>query len=343
MGSTGFKKFIPTKNTLEINSNITLSEFSPIYINNYATQALKKRTLRDYESRLKRLLPAIGYIKLKDFNPLMLTQFFQSLQEKGTKINEPEQGLSPKSIRNYSAMLSSIFKMALKWGYIKESPMKGVVLPKVNKPCVTSLSTDEVNKLILLLEEQAPTKYKIFIELILITGMRRGEAVGLTWDKIDFNNGLIYINSTVQYDSIDGIYVDTTKNTSSNRYIKISKWMLDKLKEYKIEQSKQSESIHSNFIFTQNNGKPMHPNTPYTWFTRFQQRNGLQHISIHSLRHTTATLLILNQINTKLVSGRLGHSSTKTTEDIYASYIKEADALVSDTLDKIIIPDKAIA
>lgn len=338
MSSIGFNKFTPNENLCKINSHIKHSEFVDIYLKCYAKVSLKKRTLRDYEGRLKRLLPAIGHIELIDFNSLMLSQFFQSLLEKGTKVNNPNEGLSPKSIRNYAAMLSSIFKMAVQWGYIKQSPMQGVILPKSEKPEVKSLSPDDVHNLILLLEEQAPTKYKIFIELVLITGMRRGEAIGLTWDNIDFKNGLISINSTVQYNSVDGIYIDTTKTKNSVRCIKISDWMLRKLIIYKAEQSRQTKS---KFLFTQQDGKVMHPNTPYTWFTRFQKRNGLPHISIHSLRHTTATLLILNNINTKLVSGRLGHSNTKTTEDIYASYIKEADALVSNTLDKIIIPNQS--
>lgn len=341
----GFPKFeimqFPTQNL-----EITLNDFSVIYIENYASVVLKKRTFRDYQGRLKRLLPSIGHIKLKDFNSLSLSLFFQSLQREGIKIvrkgKQPE-GLSPKSIKNYAAMLSSIFKRAVIWGYLKENPMKGVILPtakSVNK--VSSLSSDEVTELINLLEECAPEKYKIFIELDLVTGMRRGEIIGLTWDKINFNTGIIEVSSTVQYNSVDGIYTDTCKTRSSERFIKISQKMVNKLIEYKKHQSSYYKGKDNSYLFLQENGKVMHPNTPYNWFTRFQKANNLRHISIHELRHTTATILICNQVNTKTVSGRLGHSSTKTTTDIYSHYIKEADEFASDVIDKYIFKNIAI-
>ena len=183
--------------------------------------------------------------------------------------------------------------------------------------------------------------------LDVITGMRRGELLALTWDKIDSKKQLITINSNLLYTSEDGIYTDSTKTESSNRIIHISEWLNELLKEYKKEQTKMKNEIEKGYsdwnpqgyLFVQKDGSPMHPNTPYGWFMRFQKKNGLREVNIQTLRHTTATLLILNQVHTKLVSGRLGHSSTKTTNDIYAQYIKEADELVSDTLDDIIISD----
>lgn len=84
----------------------------------------------------------------------------------------------------------------------------------------------------------------------------------------------------------------------------------------------------------------MNPNTPFDWFDKFQKRHGLPHHSIHSLRHTNATLLILNGVNEKIVSGRLGHSNTLTTTNIYAEYIQEADAIASQVVDDVLLGEE---
>ena len=336
---------------VKINADITFAEFSDIYMNNYVNIALKNRTIRDYEGRLKRINPAIGNIKLLDFSPIIINKFLSNLSEDGVKLTikkgEQPQGLSSKSIKNYKILLSSIFTKAVEWGYLDKTPMVGIVTPKVVSKKTTPLSQEEVTELINLLKEKAPLKYYVFFALDIVSGMRRGELLGLTWDKIDFKKQLITINSNLLYTPKDGIYIDTTKTESSNRVVRISEWLVKLLKKYKKEQSLlKIEKIKSGeydiwnenqFLFTQENGNPMHPNTPYNWFVRFQKNNNLRVVNIHTLRHTTATLLILNQVNTKLVSGRLGHSSTKTTNDIYADYIKEADEFVNDILDDIII------
>lgn len=346
------EKVTKENRTIISNKNrITFEEFSDIFIEDYAKVALKTRTYRDYEGRLKRIKPAIGHINLCDFTPVIINKFLSNLSEPGVKLTvkkgEAPKGLSSKSVKNYKILLSSIFTKAVEWGYIEKTPMIGIVIPRVVSKKIEPLSPEEVKKLIELLRENAPLKYHIFIVLDIITGMRRGELLGLTWDKIDFKKQIITINANLLYTSQDGVYLDSTKTSSSDRAIHISQWLVDLLKAYKKEQQETRERLKEsggnlnwnpdNFVFVRDNGEPIHPNTPYNWFIRFQERNELRVVSIQALRHTTATLLILNQVNTKLVSGRLGHSSTKTTNDIYAEYVKQADEAVNDVLDDIII------
>ncbi len=346
------KKIIKENRTIISNKNkITFEEFSDIFIDDYAKVALKTRTYRDYEGRLKRIKPAIGHINLCDFTPVIINKFLSNLSEPGVKLTvkkgEVPKGLSSKSVKNYKILLSSIFTKAVEWGYIEKTPMIGIVTPRVISKKIEPLSPDEVKKLIAILQKEAPLKYYLFIVLDIITGMRKGELLGLTWDKIDFKTQIITINSNLLYTVEDGVFLDSTKTASSDRAIHISEWLSDMLKLYKQKQleikkqykesGKDSNWNPNNFVFVGDTGEPIHPNTPYNWFVKFQERNGLRVVSIQTLRHTTATLLILNQVNTKLVSGRLGHSSTKTTNDIYAEYVKEADEIVNEVLDDIII------
>ena len=105
---------------------------------------------------------------------------------------------------------------------------------------VEAVSLDEVqaNELITCLQSE-PIKYRTAVMLTLYTGLRRGEVCGLDWSDIDFENGLVKINKSVLYSADKGVYEDTTKTNSSNRIISIPSAMVQLLKEYKIEQSKE--------------------------------------------------------------------------------------------------------
>lgn len=320
----------------------TFQEFAKKWIEEYSKPNHKKKTTDSYESMLKRIYPAIGHIQIGKLNPMQINSFLLNLKEVGVKLtnNTNESGLSEKSVKNYYTLISSILSTAQKWNVITDNPAKAVEPPKVNKKQIKSLEKEDVIKLFGLLENE-PLQYHIFIKLAILSGMRRGELIGLKWKNIDFDNHIINIVATVLYTPKDGIFEDTTKTQDSVRTIKLSAHIFNLLIEQKQQQNDIKEKlgnqwIDKDFVFTQWNGEAMHPNTPYTWFIRFQKKHSLEHCSIHMLRHTTATLLIMDGANVKLVSGRLGHSNTSTTTNIYTSYFKSADEMVVDALDDML-------
>lgn len=318
--------------------------FTSKFIEEYAIPSLKRKTISGYLTMLKRINYAIGDIPLNKFTPEIISKFINNLKKPGVKIQKANKStpasLSEKTIKNYYALLCSIFRVAFDWEYIKQNPMLKVKSPKVRRKKVKSLTTQQV-KILLEALSNAPLKYQVFIQIAIYSGMRNGEIAALTWDDISFENCLIYINNELLYTPQDGVYLDVTKTEESERVIKIDKSFFSLLKKYKDEQDAIKKSIGDNWnksgnLFVQANGTPMHPTTAYNWFVRWQEKNQLVHCSIHQLRHTNATLLFLNGINEKIVSGRLGHSNTGTTTNIYASYIKEADALASQTITDIL-------
>ena len=112
------------------------------------------------------------------------------------------------------------------------------------------------------------------------------------------------------------------------------------LKEYKVWQDEQRLAIGDKWndtdrLFTQWNGLPMSLSTPYKWLQDFTKKNNLPKINIHSLRHTNATLLIKRGVNVRTVAGRLGHSVTSTTLNIYTHELQSADAAAADSLSEI--------
>lgn len=250
--------------------------------------------------------------------------------------------LSGRTALHYHRLISSMLEKAVKWQIIFSNPCSRVEAPKAERKEAEYLDEIQATRLLECLESE-PLKYRTIITLLLYSGMRRGELCGLEWSDINFDENIIDINKSSLYVTGKGTIEDTTKTFSSQRVIKMPSHVMDILREYRIEQLKERFSlgdkwIDSNKIFTQWNGAPIYPGTVSSWFADFIKRNNLPHISVHSLRHTNATLLIANGTDLRTVSKRLGHSNMTTTGNIYTHAIKTADERAADALRDILSP-----
>jgi len=190
-----------------------------------------------------------------------------------------------------------------------------------------------------------PIKYQVMVKLLLYSGMRRGELAGLEWKDIDFDKGTISIRRSSQYVSGKGIFTKDTKTETSDRTIRLSQIAFDMLKTYRAWQSKERLKIGSDRndcdrLFTTWNGSPIHPDSITGWFAELIKRHELPKVTIHSLRHTNITLLIMAGIPLRTVAKRAGHSSTVTTSLIYSHAIQSADEMASEVLEDILKPKR---
>ncbi len=254
---------------------------------------------------------------------------------------ENDAALSPKTIQHYHRFLSSVLNTAVKWQVISYNPCSRVKAPKSERKEAAHLDEIQASRLIAALKEE-PLRYKTMIMLFLYSGMRRSELCGLEWSDINFENNLISISKASLYLPDRGIYDDTTKNKSSERVIKIPQNMINLLAEYKAAQEQELLANKNNKVFRALNGNPIHPDTITGWFHRFVEKNNFPKISIHSLRHTNATLLIAGGTDIKTVANRLGHSTPAITGNIYAHAIKSADEAAAQKLNDILSPIKKL-
>lgn len=181
-----------------------------------------------------------------------------------------------------------------------------------------------VQRLITALEGQI-LKYETYFKLMLATGMRRGEACGLQWSDINWKKRSIHIQRTVTKLSHEPIFVKPPKTASGDRVFYVSKEMAKLLKAWKQQcawerQQEQGEPLQEDdYLFRQPRGDPMVPTTFTFRFKKILKQNGLpENLSVHSLRHTTASLLIAQGVDVRTVASVLGHSQPSTTLDIYA-------------------------
>lgn len=248
--------------------------------------------------------------------------------------------LSPETVRHYHRFISSALGTAVKWQLIFSNPCERVTLPKQRRNKPRYLDEESAAALLDCLEQE-DMQHKTMIKLFMYLGLRREELCGLEWKDIDFDNSVITIERASVYIPHQGVMTDSTKNRSSERSIKAPAAAIEMLRDYRAWQDERREMLGDRWedfdkLFTTDTGKPIHPDTITCWFSRFIKRNSLPDITIHSLRHTNATLMINSGIPITTISARLGHANPSTTAKIYTHAIQSADAAAAEALDNVL-------
>lgn len=243
--------------------------------------------------------------------------------------------LNPKTIHCYHGFLSTVFAYAVKLGEIAVNPCTNCTLPKAPATERKVLTLEEARELLRLLDEHAALKYRCFFYIAIYGGFRRGEILGLRWSDVDLENNLIHINRAVHWDKQRGFYYTDPKTAKSRRTVRLPERVMFLLKQQQNEQLsnvfRYGDQWHNDgdLVFTTDSGEQMSMGTPYSFLTRFCEQYGLPRVSVHSLRHLNATLLINSGANPKTVQALLGHSLASTTMNLYAHEIQSAEAAAS--------------
>lgn len=324
-------------------------DFSKRWMDEYAKVNLTIKTYARYEIYLKRINQAIGHLKLKDVTPLQLNAFYRSLEadgvnqrkrydENGNLINNGK--LAPKTILDHHRVISKILATAVKWGLLEKNVAMRADPPKVPHREIACLNDDETRKMLVLLENE-PIQYRTMITLLVYTGIRRGELCGLEWKDIDFENQVMHVCRSAQYIGNKTMITKEPKTKSGIRHFSLSIHAIVLLKSYRRWQLEQKFKAgdrwnECNRLFTSWDGSPIHPDTITDWFSKFIKKSNLPYVTLHSLRHTNATLMIAEGTDVCTVSRRLGHANTATTLNIYAHALKSKDREAANTLDNVL-------
>ncbi len=309
--------------------------FAEEWFSEYAKSNLRNTTFNFLYHQRLRVYRAIGDTSMEKITVRQLQEFINSLSKDGA--NEVNgKPLSPKTVRHVLSLVSDIFAYAVRMGIVRENPCVRVVLPKLVRKEKKIYTVEETVRLMELLRKE-PVKYRAFFFLLIYSGCRRGELLGLEWRDVDFANCLISIRRTSCYTPDRGTYTDTTKTEQSKRTLKLPQEVMDILCELREFQLRQADIfgdkwVESGRLFTKETGEPQHPNTSYHWLEKFCARNGLPFYGLHSFRHLFASLLVGNGVDIVTVSGVLGHSAVSTTSNIYCHMLEDARVRASDTV-----------
>lgn len=261
--------------------------------------------------------------------------------EKAFTIEEDIRPLSAKTVQEHHRLISTVLEQAVKEGLVPFNAASRTDLPKVERKEVNYFQPEQVAAIRDALEQES-IKWKTLIHLFLITGARRGEILGLKWDKVDFDANRIFICNSILYSPDVGIYESSPKTERSKRFVSLPTETMQLLRKYKTWQTEERLRLgeyyeNQGFVFAQDNGKPMHPDSVTDWLNKFSARRGLPHINPHAFRHTMASMLYFNGVDSVSISKRLGHAQVSTTANIYAHVMEEADQKSAEILSDIFL------
>lgn len=272
----------------------------------------KPKTIYFYNSTKKNIVAYFKGYKLQKISAIQIQKFFMYLRT--------EKNYAPQNVHHHYRTLNMIFSFAAKQEFIQKNPMEKVDAPKLTRKKVDALSQEDAAAFFTALNT-CPLEFRCMLHLLITTGLRRGECVGLKWRDIDTARSTLQIERNVTYTVRSGLVVDTPKTANSCRIVPLMGSTLVLLNSLK--QERQTEhpcsSLEDSFVFPSDDDifVPRFPDAVTRRVKRFMKKSGLPDLSPHDLRHSCATLLLSNGADIKSVQEILGHANASTTLNFY--------------------------
>ena len=297
-------------------TDTTVGEWMDTWYECY-TAKVKSSTRARYEQDIRlHIKPELGHVCLQDLTCKTGQRFMTRCKD--------VQGLSEKSLKNIYLVVNKALNRAQKDGLLKANPFADVEIPAYETP---------KKKMRPLLDEEIPIflslirghQFEEFYYVAMFTGMRESELIGLTWDCIDFEKGMIHLYRQLKpVRSTSKTYSFTTLKNKQERSFAVPPSVVKMLRRAKAKQAEWRllyGTVYQNklnLVFTNKLGGHLCPCTVYNGFKKIVQQMGVPEVRLHDLRHTYATLAIQNGIDYKTISNNLGHATVAFTMDVYA-------------------------
>jgi integrase len=326
MGKGGFPTKAAARSALQEISSLLLTDVNVQnmkvgeYLENWLAgkHSLKPKTVSLYRDALDLyLIPHLGHIGLLELRAHHLDRFYAAIT-----IGKRGKPLSPSSIRRIHAALRSALNTAVKRRLIPYNPALHVELAPENPHRPKPWTADQCQTFLgKIREDRLSTLYHIMI----VTGLRRGEAIGLRWEDVDLESHCLFV--TQQITEVRGkLVVGTPKTRRGRRVVPIDALTVDLLRDQLRDQDTEraawgDASRHQDLVFCREDGHPLRPEYVTRHFQALAKKAGLPAIRLHDLRHTNASLALAAGIDIKVVSDRLGHSTMAVTADLYTHVV----------------------
>lgn len=291
------------------------------YAGQWAAIQHHRKTTADGVDRALRLhiFPVIGDRTLASLRPSDMQSLAKRLSD----------DLAPATVAVAFSWVRAILNAAVRDRVIARSPVEGVTLPRITKRHVTPVPADEVHAL----AEAIPNRYRALVILVAATGLRPGEAFGLTRDRVDFLRREVHVDR--QLVSADGREpkFGPPKTTASVRTVPLPQVAVDALAEHVARFDIGADEL----LFTNGWGTPIRRSDfSKLWIPAVKTAGLPKGTRFHDLRHTYASLLIRHGESVKVVQARLGHASAKETLDTYAHMWPDSEDTTRAAVDDVL-------
>ena len=285
---------------------------------------LKGSTLLSYKETIAKIInPRIGHLKLTDIKPETIQWVYDQFQQ------EKRRDRMAFAIKQ---VLNAALNEAVRQGLLSDNPVPKTRIkhPQVKQAKVTLWTDEQVDRLLTTIVGQ---KYEYLIRLALMTGMRQGELLGLKWEDVDLNQGIIRVRHSLQKAVVDEklrFTIGIPKTPSSIRQISIGSAGMSVLrKQYEkvrlLRQLAGDRWVENDLVFPSSFGTPINPSNLLHEFKEYIRQADIPMAPFHYLRHHAASLMARNGASVIAVAGILGHSNSWITQKTYTHFFdKEA-------------------
>jgi integrase len=288
----------------------------------------RKQATKDLYATLARthLVPTLGTIPLGRLRPSDVEALV---------VTKRDAGLSGSTIRTIYTVLRSALDIASRDGLIRSNPAAAVKRPGVERKDAPHLTAEQAQAL---LEAIRNDRLESLFRVMLATGLRRGEALGLHWSDVDLDAGVLRVRWTLSRTS-QGLRLDEPKTDKSRRTVPLPRSAVEALRAHRTRQLEEQLPAagvwqEHGLVFTTEIGTPLEPRNVLRRFELIAERAGLRGVTLHTLRHSAASFLLAAGTHTKVVQEHLGHSSYAITADIYSHVGPAQQREAADRLDR---------
>lgn len=251
------------------------------------------------------------------------------------EIEQDNTPLAAKSLLAYHRLIHTILHEAEREMLVVYNAADKATPPKDVKKDPNYFQPETISEILDKLESE-PLKWRLATQLLIVTGCRRGEIMGLKWEKIDFKTNQVRIDSALKYLPDVGTYEGDTK-TGNTRTLYLPEETMQLLRQHRrdcleLRLKNGDRWQETGYVFVRDDGSPMNPDSIGAWLRKFSDRHGLPHINPHAFRHTVASVLIANGTDVVTVSKQLGHHKISTTEDFYSHLIEQNKEKATDCI-----------
>ena len=310
-----------------------LAEWLKLWLDDVIAHTTEQATFERYEEAVRlHIVPELGNIEISKITP----RHVQDLQSKLLR-----DGMAPKGVGMVHGVLNGAMKHALKMELILRNPVETVSPPPVQK---TEASTPTIKQVQKLLGAAAASGHYLWacIYLIALTGLRRGEALGLRWANVNLDAQTVLVEASLGAKK-QGLNLKGPKTDSGRRVVNLDDRTVAVMREHQKQQQELAEQLGVDppeMVFPRLGLQDWcHPNTLAYYVKSMAQQAGCPGITLRSLRHFHASMALQKGGNPKTVADRIGHANPSTTMDIYGHVLPGWQQKLADDVAKDINPD----
>lgn len=315
-------------------SRQTVAEMLTYWLDTYARHNVRPTTLDDYEVTVRvHLIPALGHLPIQKLTPAHLQRFYA---------DKLAAGCSPRVVQICHRRLSQALDQALSLGLVARNVTRNVTPPRVERTEMRTWTAEEARAFLAV----APhSSYGPVWTVLLGTGMRRGEVLGLRWKDVDLDAGTIRIvQSVVPFKGLG--HIQQPKTPSARRTVTMAPAIVVALRDHRRRQNEHrlalGDAWHDHgLVFPAANGHPINPDNLRRDYARLIELAGVPRIRIHDQRHTHVTLALQAGAPVGAISQRVGHSRTSITLDVYGHVTMDMQRQAAQAIDAVLFDHDA--